>query len=151
MVVVNVPGEEGMKADRRRELEARTLARMATLAVEHERWPVRDRESGEVRPAQWRDIAILVPARTGAGIFEDALGQAGIPFRHEGGRTFFVRQEIRELVSCLHAVDDPTDEVNLVAALRSPPSGAPTRTCCCSPPPAGGSTTGCPGRAGPRR
>jgi ATP-dependent helicase/nuclease subunit A len=123
VVVVNVPGEEKMKADARRELEARTLARMATLAVERERWPVRDRETREVRSAQWRDIAILVPARTGAGIFEDALGEAGIPFRHEGGRTFFVRQEIRELVSCLHAVDDPTDEVNLVAALRSPALG----------------------------
>ncbi|MEJ7717182.1 MAG: hypothetical protein WKF31_04165, partial [Thermoleophilaceae bacterium] len=45
----------------------------------------------------------------GASIYEDALGRAGIPFRHEGGRSFFVRQEVRELVSCPHAIDDPTD------------------------------------------
>ena len=42
-----------------------------------------------------------------------------IPYRVEGGRSFFARQEVRDLSSVLAAIDDPQDQVSLVAALRS--------------------------------
>ena len=38
---------------------------------------------------------------------------------------FFVRQEIRDVISCLRAIDDPLDHVSLIGALRS-------RACGCS-------------------
>lgn len=127
VVVVNRParadGEALESAPERREEEARLLARLLRRAVDDEHWPVRDRGSGEVRRACWRDAAILVPARTGLDAYETALADAGVPFRHEGGRTFFARQEVRELVACLRAVDDPTDRLNLVSTLRSPAFG----------------------------
>ena len=64
-------------------------------------------------------MAILMPARTGIGNYEDALAGAGIPYRHEGSRDFYERQEVRDLIWVLAAIDDPTDRLALVGALRS--------------------------------
>src|SRR5207249_7555920 len=52
-------------------------------------------------------------------LYEDAFDDAGLPFRHEGNRGFFRREEVKELAACLEAIDDPTDRLSLVTALRS--------------------------------
>ncbi|HEX7101931.1 MAG TPA: UvrD-helicase domain-containing protein [Nitrolancea sp.] len=108
---------EAKGAEAVRQEEARLLAGLIERIVRIERWPVE--EGGAERAALWRDIAILLPSRTGIDFYEQALAERGIPFRHEGGRAFYDRQEVRELVSCLKAIDDPTDRLSLVAALRS--------------------------------
>jgi ATP-dependent helicase/nuclease subunit A len=77
----------------------------------------------EERAATFRDIVVIVPSRTELETYEDALTRAGVPHRHEGGRTFYRRQEVGELVSVLRAIDDPNDGVACVAALRSPAFG----------------------------
>jgi ATP-dependent exoDNAse (exonuclease V) beta subunit len=94
--------------------EATALASLIRQAVEDRAWPLRGG-----RAAQYRDIAILVQTRTELEYYEDALARADVPYRHEGGRTFFLRQEVRELVAVLRALDDPTDGIAAVAALRS--------------------------------
>ncbi len=50
---------------------------------------------------------------------EDALEAAGLRFTVEGGKSFFDRQEVHEALAVLRAIDDPSDRVSLVAALRS--------------------------------
>lgn len=105
------------KADAVRAEEARLLAGLIDRLVRDEHWPVNDDKVE--RSACWRDIAILIPSRTGIEYYEQALAERDIPYRHEGGRAFFDRQEVREFVSCLKAIDDPTDRLSLVAALRS--------------------------------
>jgi ATP-dependent helicase/nuclease subunit A len=119
VVVVHSPMPAGKAEDIRRE-EARLLAGMIRYAVEEARWPVFDDASdGGTRDAKYGDIAILVPTRTGLDLYEEVLAEAGIPFRHEGGRQYFTRQEIRDLRACLRAIDDPGDRLSIVAALRS--------------------------------
>ena len=116
--IVLIEGEiEGNAADHRT-AEARALAGTLHLMRE-ERWQVRDRRSGEWRRCAWGDVAILMPARTGLELYEDALAGAGIPYRHEGARDFFQRDEVRDLIWVLSAIDDPTDRISLVGALRS--------------------------------
>jgi len=111
---------EADSASARRDEEFGLLARTITRAVREERWPVRDRTAGyAVRPAQWLDVAILVPSRTEIERLESALQRYGVPYRFESGRGFFARQEVRDLVALLHAIDDPTDAISLVATLRS--------------------------------
>ena len=73
-----------------------------------------------VRQASLNDICILVRSRTGLGILTRGLEDAGIPYRIEGGSLLFDTQEVRDLLNCLRAIDDPSDEVSVVAALRSP-------------------------------
>ncbi len=87
-------------------------------AVIDQGWEVQDRD-GQPRPARLRDIAVLLPARTGLSTLERALRAVGVPFRVEGGSLVFRTQELRDLINCLTAIDDPSDEVAVVGALRS--------------------------------
>src|SRR5260370_6401711 len=50
---------------------------------------------------------------------EEALEASALRFTAEGGKSFFDRQEVHEVLAVLPAVDDPSDRVALVAALRS--------------------------------
>jgi len=117
-------------------LEARNIgpvrrqepAGMASLlqSIKAEEWPVIDREATEqdgverFRPAQFKDICILMPQRSALRLLELALEDAGVPYRLEGASLVFGTQEVRDLLNCLRALDDPADQVALVAALRSP-------------------------------
>ncbi|HLH66616.1 MAG TPA: UvrD-helicase domain-containing protein [Solirubrobacteraceae bacterium] len=105
-------------ADDTRAEEARVLAAMLSK-LHSERWEVRERRSERWRACEWGDMAILVPTRTGIEYCEQALASAGIPYRHEGSRDFFQRDEVRDLIWVLSAIDDPTDRLALVGALRS--------------------------------
>ncbi|MBP1719329.1 MAG: UvrD/REP helicase, partial [Deltaproteobacteria bacterium] len=105
-----------------REEEARSLAALISEMAEGSRmeWMIFDKKEGANRPVRFRDMAILFPALSGIDVFEDALKAKGIPFRLEGGKEFYFRQEVRSFLSCLKALDDPADGISLVAALRSP-------------------------------
>ena len=98
--------------------EAQALAGLIAREIAAASWLVRTGE-GAQRPALWRDIAVLIPSRTELHLYEDAFARAQVPYRHEGGRTFFLRQEVRELIAVLRAIDDPSDGIATVAALRS--------------------------------
>ena len=79
-----------------------------------------DKKEGGRRPVCFRDMALLFPTLTGIDAYEEALKSRGIPYRLEGGKEFYMRQEVRSLLCCLKALDDPADDISLVAALRSP-------------------------------
>ena len=114
-----VLGEVEGKADERREQEAFAIAAMLHTA-HHDAWEIRDRRDHDHwRACRWGDMAVLMPARTGIELYEDALAEAGVPYRHEGSRDFYQRQEVRDLIWVLAAVDDPTDRLALLGALRS--------------------------------
>ena len=117
VVVVHSP-DPYTRADAVRQEEARLLAGTLRQAVE-QAWPVRDESGDGLRPVRYGDVAILLPSRTGLSNYEDVFSAAGIPFRHEGGKEYFHRQEIRDLRACLRAVDNPGDTMSIVAALRS--------------------------------
>jgi ATP-dependent helicase/nuclease subunit A len=117
--VVLAFGEEADSADELREREAQVIAAMLHRARRNG-WEVRDRrEENRWCKCRWGDMAILLPARTGLELYETALAEAGIPYRHEGARDFFERDEVRDLVWVLSAIDDPTDRVALIGALGS--------------------------------
>ncbi len=83
-------------------------------------WQVFDRSTEAVRLARYSDIAILLPARTILQPLERSFASEGIPYRVEGGSLVYATQEVRDLLNCLTAIEDPTDDVAVVAALRSP-------------------------------
>ncbi|HXH23044.1 MAG TPA: UvrD-helicase domain-containing protein [Dehalococcoidia bacterium] len=112
-------GPVEMNARDARRHEAGQVAAWCRAALE-QGWQVWDRVDGRARPAAYRDIAILIPSRAILQPLERALSSAGIPYRVEGGSLVYATQEVRDLINCLTAIDDPTDEVAVVAALRSP-------------------------------
>ncbi len=119
-VVVVRRRDPDANADAVRAEEAGAVAALLKDAIEGPGpWLVRDRVSGEHREPCWRDVAILLPRRTGLEAFEEALAELGIPYRHEGSRDYFQRDEVRDLIFLLRSIDDPRDRLSLIGALRS--------------------------------
>jgi ATP-dependent helicase/nuclease subunit A len=81
--------------------------------------PVRDPHTGVDRPSRAGDVMVLARRLTQMRPLEEALESAGLRFTIEGGKSFFDRQEVHEVLAVLRALDDPSDRVSLVAALRS--------------------------------
>lgn len=113
--------ESRLSAEELREKEAADVAATIRRAV-REKWSVADRTSSHEdiwSHARWSDIAILLPARTSLQFLECALDDAGIPFRVETSSLVYGTREVRELMLVARAVDDPTDSLAVVSALRT--------------------------------
>jgi ATP-dependent helicase/nuclease subunit A len=93
---------------------AKLIARAAAGGYE-----VRDLVSKATRASRAGDVLVLSRRLTQMRFLEEALEKCGLPFTVEGGKSFFDRQEVHEVLAVLRAADDPTDRVSLVAALRS--------------------------------
>ena len=107
------------KADEIRRREAADAAdAVATALVEG--WRVVDDGTHELRSCRPGDITVLLPARTSLPALELALRERGVPYRAENSSVVYVTTEIRHLMLTLRAAADPTDELALVAALRTP-------------------------------
>ena len=122
---VKVPDAEGKlkleKAEDVREREGVALAAWIRDTVEGDK-PVTiyDREKRTYRRARYGDIAILSGTRTPFPAYERALADLGIPFVKDGGREFFRGREVLDLLAALRVIDNPLDDMSLLAALRSP-------------------------------
>jgi ATP-dependent exoDNAse (exonuclease V) beta subunit len=75
--------------------------------------------AGGWRPAGWNDVAVLLPARTSLRALERALERDGIPYRAETSSLVYGTGEIRDLLMVARAVEDPTDSLAVVSALRT--------------------------------
>jgi ATP-dependent helicase/nuclease subunit A len=107
------------------EVRAVESADVAALVrrIKDERWLIVDPVTEETRPARYDDVALLLPTRTALPDLEDALERADVPVRIESQSLVFATAEVRDLLSILTALDDPTDEIALIASLRSPAFG----------------------------
>ncbi len=103
-----------------RRREAQAVAQTASQAIS-DGWSVDEGSPDEpaLRPARFGDIAILIPSRTSLADLEDALEEVSVPYRVEASSLVYNTREVRDTLHALQAVADPTDELSLVAALRS--------------------------------
>ena len=115
---IEIQGRAYAQELRRREADA--VAR-AAAAILRDGWEVDEGTPAEpsVRPARLGDIAILIPSRTSLPDLEDALEAVSVPYRAEASSLVYNTREVRDVLTALQAVADPTDELALVAALRS--------------------------------
>ena len=98
--------------------EADALARIIADITESG-WQIFDKAANGVRRARFADTAVLVPTRTGLTHLLPALERRNIPYRLESRSLVYNSREVRDLLNLLHAIEDPTDQVSLVAALHS--------------------------------
>ncbi len=82
-------------------------------------WEGRDRTAAP-RPARFKDVTILLRARTNLRFYEKQLRDHGIPYHVHSGVGFFARQEITDIHNVLRFLNNPLDDVSLYGALRSP-------------------------------
>jgi ATP-dependent helicase/nuclease subunit A len=120
--VLGGPSAANLPAIREQEAEeiARVIKAVAGYGGVHAPWQVAaDKAGTTTRNARYDDIAILLPTRATLDYLERALGDHKIPYRVESASLVWSTQEVRDLISCLRAIDDNGDQVAVVAALRS--------------------------------
>ena len=117
------PGAEvGEEAPDKVRLEARYVAGRIRAMVDN-RESVSDGNGG-LRPVRYGDIALLLRTpKTSGGVFRRALSEAGVPVSARQGGSFFSQPEVSFTLSMLSVVDNPRQDVPLVAALRGLPFG----------------------------
>src|SRR5690606_24281318 len=100
--------------------EARAVARKIKQLVNGRDAIVFDRHRGTYRPPAFGDIALMLRKFTHVSAFERALNDEGIPYITLGGKGFYGRREVKDLLSALRALHNPADELELAVALHSP-------------------------------
>ena len=101
------------------ELEARYIADQIRALVGEGKTRINDR--GTLRNLRYRDIVILLRATARVSdIFKEALEEAAVPVFSDTGSGYFDSIEIRTMMSLLRIIDNPRQDVPLLAVLRSP-------------------------------
>lgn len=67
----------------------------------------------------YRGVAVLLGSNDAIDTFQDVFRDAGIPAVLDGGVSFYRREETAAVVAALRSVDDPSDGISTVAALKS--------------------------------
>jgi ATP-dependent exoDNAse (exonuclease V) beta subunit len=109
---------DGKAADVRA-AEARTVAAFLKRIVS-DGWTTAAPASGKERVLSFGDIAILFRTKEAIDRYEEEFRDFDIPYRVSGGRRYYSRLEMNALIALLSCLDNPRDEVAVVAALRSP-------------------------------
>ncbi len=121
LIVLDLPASREEESPEKTALEAELAAQrieelMASGVI------VTDR--GVERPLRWDDIAILLrsPGSSGAA-YQKALTERGIPVASVQGTGFFSSVEVSTVTSMLAVIENPHQDIALIAALRSPAFG----------------------------
>jgi len=73
------------------------------------------------RPARYGDIVLLMrAANTVSGVYRQALAERGIPVQADQGGGYYDSPEVSFMRSLLAIIDNPCQDVPLIAVLRSP-------------------------------
>ena len=101
-----------------RSFEARAIA--AKIRALYQNFQVTDKETGALRPVQYRDMVILLRTNSGwAQEFKETLQKEGIPAYVSLRTGYFEASEIRELLQFLHVIDNPRQDIPLYGTLKS--------------------------------
>ncbi len=102
------------------ELEARIAAKRIEEITNGE-MTVFDKTTGECRKAEYRDIVILMRnTKNTAPVFERVLEENGIPVYTDIGKSYLGSVEVQTVLSFLQIIDNPLQDIPLIAVLRSP-------------------------------
>lgn len=72
---------------------------------------------------KFSDFAILYRMNAQSNSIEQALSRSGIPHRVIGGRRFYDREEIRDMVAYLQVINNPHDDIRLGRIINVPKRG----------------------------
>lgn len=119
------PGRESYTS-----LEADAITGRILQIVQGRELTITDRGSAECgRPLRFGDIAVLLRGLTEIEKYENAFLRRGVPyFVVGGGRGYYARHEVRDVMNVLTTLDTPLDDLALAATLRSPMFGVNIET-----------------------
>ena len=118
--LLDLPTQTGEHRVRASEAEAAFVADYIRGMLTSE-FPVQDDKTQELRPVREEDIVILMRSPSTRLLdYRRALESRGIRCAADAGEDFFASMEIAVLFSFLQVIDNPRQDVPLIAVLRSP-------------------------------
>jgi superfamily I DNA/RNA helicase len=79
--------------------------------------------SGDTETAAWEDFAILYRMNQQSRLFEEHLRRLRIPYRIVGGKSFYDRREIKDIMAYMATLLNPQDDAALLRIINTPPRG----------------------------
>lgn len=108
----------GEKGEDPKELEAKMIAGKIREIVG--KLPVRDSESGQLRPARYQDIVILLRTTSGWDeTFKKILEENAIPVFVTSKTGYFAETEVQTVLNFLRVLNNPLQEIPLFGVLKS--------------------------------
>ena len=92
----------------------------AYVAQEIDRLKTKDR--------RYSDFAILYRTNAQSRTFEEALSRRDIPYRVLGGLRYYDRKEVKDIVSYMRLVQNPSDDLALLRIINEPKRGVGAKT-----------------------
>ena len=118
--LLDLPTQTGEHRVRASEAEAAFVADYIRKMLSS-KFPVQDDKTRELRPVREEDIVILMRSPSTRLLdYRRALESRGICCAADAGEDFFASMEIAVLFSFLQVIDNPRQDVPLIAVLRSP-------------------------------
>ena len=118
--LLDLPTQTGEHRVRASEAEAAFVADYIRNMLSS-KFPVQDDKTRELRPVREEDIVILMRSPSTRLLdYRRALESRGIRCVADAGEDFFASMEIAVLFSFLQVIDNPRQDVPLIAVLRSP-------------------------------
>lgn len=100
------------------EIEARTIARQIKAIIGT---PIYFPKLQLWKPCTYKDIVILIRSfRSWQETFDSVFSEEGVPFYAESNSGYFDTLEIRLMIDYLKILDNPYQDISLMAVLRSP-------------------------------
>ncbi|MEI8132099.1 MAG: UvrD-helicase domain-containing protein [Leptolinea sp.] len=83
-----------------------------------------------IKAHKWKGGQVAVMYRTNAQsrLLEEAFLKAKLPYRLVGAQRFYGRREVKDIISYLRLVYNPSDEVSLMRVINVPPRGIGEKT-----------------------
>jgi DNA helicase-2/ATP-dependent DNA helicase PcrA len=72
---------------------------------------------------RWADFAVIFRMNAQSRLIEENLRRLHIPYRLVGGRSFFERREVKDLLAYLACIVNPEDDVSLLRIINTPARG----------------------------
>ncbi len=102
------------------EIEAKNVAGRIIELVCKERIKVTDKETNTLREARFGDVAVLCRNKKNCTLIEEALAERGVSSVCETGQQYLESVEVMTVLSFLQIIDNPLQDIPLIAVMRSP-------------------------------
>jgi ATP-dependent helicase/nuclease subunit A len=106
------------------QIEGRLVGKKIIDLVSNEKFQVYDKKTKNYRTAAYKDIVILLRTTSNwSATFVEELKNLGIPVFADTNTGYFDTIEIRTIMSLLQIIDNPIQDIPILAVLRSPMEG----------------------------
>lgn len=97
-----------------------TMVAQKIVAMIKANTQIYDKNTKKTRPLSYKDIVLLTPTKKNNLLLLETFKEYGIPVILNDSQSFFQRTEISIILSVLKIIDNPRQDIPLVAVLRSP-------------------------------